>query len=159
MTPKYPTHCQICARSICAATGQIAHHGYKRPGRGWQTASCFGARYQPYEVACDAIPHAIEAIDRFVVRTQSRIENPPLEIVEYGHGYRSREIRYRLQRPEDFDTSAPSPGCYSPGGRDHYHCNFQGQVKSLRRDIESANDERLFLVQRLRDWKPAQEAA
>lgn len=42
-------HCQCCNRKILANTGMIAHHGYKRPGHGWQTSSCMGARYQPFE--------------------------------------------------------------------------------------------------------------
>jgi hypothetical protein len=42
--------CQCCARRILAETGEIAHHGYQRPGTGWQTASCFGAKALPFEV-------------------------------------------------------------------------------------------------------------
>lgn len=42
--------CQCCARQIFAETGLIAHHGYERPGDGWQTASCSGARHLPFEV-------------------------------------------------------------------------------------------------------------
>lgn len=41
--------CQCCWRGIFAATGMIAHHGYERPGDGWQTASCMGARHLPFE--------------------------------------------------------------------------------------------------------------
>lgn len=43
--------CQICGRPIFAESGVIAHHGYQRPGDGWQTASCPGARELPYEVS------------------------------------------------------------------------------------------------------------
>ena len=51
------TTCQICGRAILAKTGLIAHHGYQRPdGRGYQTASCPGARELPYEVSRDFIP-------------------------------------------------------------------------------------------------------
>ena len=42
--------CQCCGRQIFAQTGTIAHHGYERPGYGWQTASCMGAKYLPFEV-------------------------------------------------------------------------------------------------------------
>lgn len=42
--------CQCCARQILANTGTIAHHGYERPGDGWQTASCYGAKELPFEV-------------------------------------------------------------------------------------------------------------
>jgi hypothetical protein len=44
--------CQICARPILANTGTIAHHGYERPGDGFQTASCWGARKAPFEESC-----------------------------------------------------------------------------------------------------------
>jgi hypothetical protein len=47
--------CQICERGILADTGLIAHHGYERPGDGWQTASCFGARELPFEVSRDVL--------------------------------------------------------------------------------------------------------
>jgi len=42
--------CQCCERQIYANTGTIAHHGYERPGHGWQTSSCFGAKRLPFEV-------------------------------------------------------------------------------------------------------------
>lgn len=36
--------CQICERPIGVKAGVIAHHGYRRPGHGRQTSSCYGAR-------------------------------------------------------------------------------------------------------------------
>lgn len=41
--------CQVCGRKILARQGSIAHHGYTRPGSGWQTGSCPGAKYSPFE--------------------------------------------------------------------------------------------------------------
>jgi hypothetical protein len=46
---KHARTCQICQRPIFAETGVIAHHGYTRPFEGYQTASCYGARYLPLE--------------------------------------------------------------------------------------------------------------
>jgi hypothetical protein len=43
--------CQICGRLICSKLGTIAHHGYTRPGDGWQTASCDGTHEVPFEVS------------------------------------------------------------------------------------------------------------
>lgn len=48
-------HCQICERDILADLGMIAHHGYTRPGDGWQTSSCMGARELPFEVSRDVL--------------------------------------------------------------------------------------------------------
>jgi hypothetical protein len=42
--------CQCCGRQIFAETGLIAHHGYQRPGWGYQTPSCMGAKHLPFEV-------------------------------------------------------------------------------------------------------------
>lgn len=47
--------CQICGRPILAETGVIAHHGYQRPGDGYQTASCYGARELSFEVSRDLL--------------------------------------------------------------------------------------------------------
>lgn len=47
--------CQICGRPIFAELGVIAHHGYQRPGQGWQTQSCHGARELPYEVTANLL--------------------------------------------------------------------------------------------------------
>lgn len=47
--------CQICARPIGIKAGVIAHHGYQRPGGGWQTASCYGARALPFEQSRDTL--------------------------------------------------------------------------------------------------------
>jgi hypothetical protein len=47
--------CQICGRRILANKGTIAHHGYERPGEGWQTASCAGAKELPFEVERDVL--------------------------------------------------------------------------------------------------------
>lgn len=54
--------CQCCTGKILANTGVIAHHGYQRPGDGWQTASCFGARRLPFEVDRTALGELIVAL-------------------------------------------------------------------------------------------------
>jgi hypothetical protein len=43
--------CQCCGRDIFAERGKIAHHGYERPGDGFQTASCMGAQHAPFEAS------------------------------------------------------------------------------------------------------------
>lgn len=63
--------CQCCGRKIFAETGVIAHHGYERPGTGWQTASCFGARELPFEVSRDALGLMIK---RLIVQRQRKDE-------------------------------------------------------------------------------------
>lgn len=54
--------CQCCQGKILANTGVIAHHGYTRPGDGWQSASCHGARRLPFEVDRTALGEVIDML-------------------------------------------------------------------------------------------------
>lgn len=47
--------CSCCFRTIAVAGGgrRMAHHGYTRPELGWQTASCMGVAYPPFEKSAD----------------------------------------------------------------------------------------------------------
>lgn len=56
--------CQCCGGDVAVVSGKVAHHGYKRPGYGWQTSSCSGARHRPYEQAHDALDRLIAALER-----------------------------------------------------------------------------------------------
>ena len=51
------TTCQVCGRHVKTRNGVIVHHGYNE-----QTPPCKGSRRQPYEVARDALPQAIEKL-------------------------------------------------------------------------------------------------
>ncbi len=61
-------HCQCCGRAILANMGSIAHHGYERPGGGWQTSSCYGAKELPWEVDRSAVLRLINFL-------KQRLEN------------------------------------------------------------------------------------
>lgn len=67
--------CQICARGILAETGLIAHHGYERPGTGYLTDSCEGARKLPFEVSRDVLTdHLVGIRDRITRMISNRAE-------------------------------------------------------------------------------------
>lgn len=75
--------CQVCARPIGFKAGVIAHHGYERPGQGWQTASCFGARALPFEQSRDRLGEWIElcktsAADHANIAKEIRAETRPV---------------------------------------------------------------------------------
>lgn len=75
--------CQVCGRLIKARTGAIAHHGYQRPGFGWQTSSCMGARALPFEASRDKLAEWIEVLRDLLRRNRERqvkIENETTEL-------------------------------------------------------------------------------
>lgn len=71
------TTCQICERAIKANTGLVAHHGYKRPGQGWQTGSCPGARALPWQVSCDLLRAHVEVVEAATAKLEVTVESDP----------------------------------------------------------------------------------
>jgi len=73
--------CQICGRGILAETGRIAHHGYERPGMGWQTASCEGALELPFEVTRDVLGDHLIRVRQRLAETKVVLANTQAETV------------------------------------------------------------------------------
>jgi hypothetical protein len=71
--------CQCCERQIFAETGVIAHHGYERPSIGWQTASCMGARYQPFEADRTRLGDMIRLLEQHRDRMASHLKETEAE--------------------------------------------------------------------------------
>lgn len=150
------THCQICARLIKASKGVIAHHGYKRPGYGYQTGSCYGARFRPYEVAKDAIEKMIVSVTNDIASMTKLIAdmliNPPAELsfeeVEYKTG---RTKYYPLPRPADFDPKA-DVRLYI---RKTYAYQHKVLLQKREAYLRQAKEFLQYLNERLAAWKPA----
>lgn len=141
--------CQICAREIKDKTGVIAHHGYRRPGAGWQTSSCAGARHLAYELSCDAIPTYIANMQRFLEGRQAAfkkvMDEPPATLVG---GLFGKPITYTL--PAGFNPAENlARGAYTART---YHCEHANLARGLQQDIKYANDEITRMEARLAAW-------
>lgn len=149
------TTCQVCEREIKAKTGLIAHHGYKRPGHGYQTASCMGAKHLPYEVSCDVLPRAMAAFMDYVEQRtadlKALLESPPESITVSGRnlGYRTQpDVTYT--RPADFTGNPDAIRCSHPRT---YENAFRNLVTTAKMDIHATAPEVARLQKRLADWK------
>lgn len=145
-------HCQICERDIKARTGVIAHHGYQRPGDGWQTASCFGARKLPYEESCDAIQPYIDTVKNYKSAREQfvkgLVENPPAELTAPRISMRYDEKPRVFARPENFD-----PNVNHHGNRySSYEGNFDAQKSDAEYQIRNAIKEIERMEKRLQAW-------
>jgi hypothetical protein len=156
------TTCQICARDIKAKTGLIAHHGYQRPGYGWQTESCMGAKYLPYEQSRDRIPAVLDAYKNFYITWEAQLKefkaNPPKEIkklyISPYTGKRDESQDKVFQRPEGFST-VESLKIEKPSFYDQpYEREFNFQVYNMERQIRDIKETRDWLQKRYDDWKP-----
>lgn len=146
--PSPTAHCQICGRAIKDKTGVIAHHGYTRPGDGYQTSSCYGARHLSYELSCDVIQLAIDANNAWIARTEAALAdflaNPPatLDFKRHGHG-----PIVTATRPADFK---PAEGSWRSEAYANAFERRRGNMAQGIRAAKAAND---YLAQRLADWK------
>lgn len=140
--------CQICARAIKANTGLIAHHGYKRPGQGWQTASCMGAKYRPYEIACDALPRAIASCAAYIEKVERTIEaGPPAKLTyEQRGGTYGRTTIVEVLRPEGFD---PARKDYLPRS---FSTLWSNRLSRMQHDLAGSRESLKFLEARLAAW-------
>lgn len=145
------TTCQICGREIKARRGWIAHHGYQRPGGGWQTSSCFGAGARPYEESCDQIKVAIERTKEDIVAIEKMkhdfLENPP-ETVTTAPRYLGQKT-FTYDRPADFVFD---PADYRG---DKYHRAYRALFMGMESNLRAAREQLIFLNKRLADWRPA----
>jgi len=142
------TTCQICGRNIKTVRGAIALHGYRRPGQGWQTSSCPGARWQPYEVACDALRPAIITTQGGLTRVQGLLAGaPPETLVRPGV---TRFAMIQVQRPEGFDPANPG---YDVNVRGSYAQLFVNWRANLVREEADMRATIAYLEQRLSAWR------
>jgi hypothetical protein len=154
--------CQICSRPIHAASGVIAHHGYERPSQlpGYQTDSCYGARFQPFEVSRDRLGWYIEnvAAPSFEAAKAERalLDKPGVAVPgpEYTSNLRGLDgklIRQTMRVGLDWDGMRPD------GRRDAYTYADYLRFAIARADQDVSMSERHLNDQRGRfdAWKPA----
>jgi hypothetical protein len=128
--------CQICAREIKAGDGLIAHHGYKRPGHGWQTASCMGAKFAPYEVSRDRLPAVVRVVTDYLTTTRKTLrellKGPPATFtVQPRDAWGNKRGEPRVYAcPVDFDPNdSIRLGSTMPG-------TYGGEFRKERRRLE-----------------------
>lgn len=176
------THCQICGRAIRTVAGygstgatetdmaagrtdRIAHHGYQRPYKqGWQTGSCFGARWRPYEVACDALPPAIKGVENYIANQQTGLAKfmlePPAKLQ-----YDKSRGSFR-GKPEVVDVPKPEGFVFDENKKSHqmtmhaYEYLYLDQRSGYLSRIKFAEMDLVAMQKRLSDWvAPAKAVA
>jgi len=149
--------CQVCGRAIKASTGLIAHHGYRRPYKaGWQTASCEGARYLPYEVSCDRLREVMEIVKNFIASQEKTLatllSTPPQTIIVYERrsSWDKEGTRKEYTKPDDFKQDS-----YRSRIPRTYECVYADKKSDYEQTIRMAKADFSSMERRLREWKPA----
>ena len=160
-------HCQICNGLWVAENGVIAHHGYKRPGDGMQTASCFGAMHRPFEVSRDCVMDFIMQNSRRRLYCLRRIHllqetDPPLDLaaVWYETGHNEKKRNFKVT-PETFDQVKEKVRQENEKWRPMFNANNYAElkergIKMLRRDAADYAEVITTFTKRYDDWKPVE---
>ena len=153
-TTNQTTTCQICARAIKANTGVIAHHGYQRPGSGWQTASCDGAKQLPYEVSRDYIPVVIERYKMHAANQEAMademLRTPPATITKYAKNSYQEDVTF--EKPADFDAFEVAKADRLTGSSS-YQNEFLRRYRQHRFNVKDINATIPYLQDRYDTWR------
>ncbi|MGY3588048.1 hypothetical protein [Bradyrhizobium sp. USDA 4350] len=158
--------CQCCGRKIFAETGSIAHHGYERPGGGWQTASCPGARELPFEVDRAALGALIRRLqqwetDAVAMRVEIDLEYAPVIVTvadkskprdRMTGGYPSKAVE--LTRATDVAATGLK-GTFDDYKADDLR-NRAREIEGIRREI-TAQKARFDSWKQTHEWDEASE--
>lgn len=144
--------CQICGRPIHAATGTIAHHGYERPGNGWQTQSCPGAKHLPFEQSRDELTKRIANLKDWSTETRAAIAQletgtQTVHLLETKYDARGRMIYGANDKPER------TLNTYKPGD-DNYPRALRAAIGLQQQTLKSYELELDFQQPRWTNWKP-----
>lgn len=130
--------CAICKRLLTVdSSGRLAYHGFRRPGEGFQTASCFGAKLPCYEVS----PAACEAYKVWLLRAiedkkayRARIESGEINTFTVGSHLRRRTVE--------------------PGSVEWTNAR-KNAIEDAARSIAGMERNVTAMEKRVQDWQPA----
>lgn len=132
--------CPVCFRQIALVRGKMAHHGYERPGHGWQTASCPGIRFKPLEVSSDGLAWLVSTLQSRLETVQSAYKN--------RNSLDSLLVQVSRDKHEMITKESPL-----------WQQNFRRHVAELESEIQSLTRQVPRLEEMLRNWKPEKAAS
>lgn len=130
--------CPCCSRGIAVTGGTMAHHGYERPGTGYQTDSCAGIRFKPLEVSSEGLAWLVETTQQHLDQLRKTYE-----------GRESIRSLVRIDRRNQRVEVTPD--------MPEWRREFASWVATTERDIRWLESDLERLEPMLRDWKPNAE--
>jgi len=139
--------CGCCFRPIAVTggepTGYMAHHGYRRPGHGWQTASCPGIKFMPLETTDDGPRYMLGVMARQLERAQAALAACP--------NLKSLPILVREHHVKSMKEITP--------GMPQWRQVYAAHVRDLEQEIRGLTMHMAEMRQLIRDWRPLTDAA
>lgn len=132
--------CPCCFRQIAVVNGTMAHHGYERPGWGYQTASCPGIRFRPLEVSDEGLVYMIDQHERHLGLLEKRL-------ADFG----SITSLVRQSRNGKPVTISPDDPQWGSALRSH-RFELEAEIRQTKFGLETYKERRA-------NWAPVEDAA
>lgn len=133
--------CQVCGAKHKVRNGKVAHHGYQRPGYGYQTDSCDGARCEPFEVSRDMLHKHME-----MVKDESKRHHERLRELTSSSPTLYRMMRKSFAHQPELKTIEP--------GHPNYHEHKDHEIQEKRARISLLTGHLEHQQKRFNEWKP-----
>ena len=134
--------CPCCFANQAVRGTTMVHHGYERPGEGYQTASCPGIRFKPYERSLDGVEAMIDDLTHRIAKNREALA--------------SREQWVRLTTMKRVTRSAehPTGKALVTVERDapDWMKVYEAKVQELGQKIEQEEQGLAFYAQKKTDW-------
>lgn len=135
--------CPVCFSDQAIRNGTLVHHGYQRPGEGYQTASCTGIRFRPFE--------------RSVAGTEAMIESLTKHIAKCQNVLADRENWPSVTMLKSVRRSAEFPNGYKLveilRGADGWKAAYEEKVREWQAKQRQAETDLAFYEQKKTEWK------
>lgn len=118
--------CGWCLRDIAVEkTGLMSHHGFTRPGVGYQTQSCNGVNYKNLEVSLDGLHARIIATEQEKKKLESRLKDLPNALTLNIRKTGSKDIIAIGKDDPNWDNA-------------HYitKINLESEIRSITKELE-----------------------
>lgn len=137
--------CACCFRPIAVTPHwNMVHHGYRRPGSGFQTASCPGVRFRPLEVSSEGLQHLIEATSTAIKSTEAE-----LQMAKRPQGPNPMALGSKLVIIDGRRQLQPECTPDSP----EWSRRVRAYTNALDRRLLLLADEQTALTKRLQQWQ------
>jgi hypothetical protein len=95
--------CSCCFRDTTVLdTGRMAHHGYQRPGDGYQSASCSGVRFLPLEVSTEGLEWLVWTVSEKLGADRERLSRrDEMNTITYEAHEKGKLVPRKISRGEE----------------------------------------------------------
>lgn len=131
--------CPVCFRQIAVQGATMAHHGYQRPGHGFQTASCAGVRFKPLEVSSEGLQWLISTLHSRLAGLRLAMANQATEPEFLMVKSRARDKVEVIRRTDASWKKA-----------------FARHIAEVESEIPQLEHELPILERKLADWAPVE---